>query len=57
MYFRYKVPRYPDMPELSDAETWKKWKAMLQRVMPKDDEYTNLAAFMFCSLKVTDLAM
>ena len=57
MYFRSKISRDPDMPELTDAATWKKWKAMLQRVMPKDDDYTNLAAFMFCSLKVTDPAM
>jgi len=46
-----RVPSDEDMPELIDSKSWKKWKAMLQEAMMKDDEYKNLAAYMFCSLK------
>eukprot|EP00092_Neocalanus_flemingeri_P007156 GFUD01007731.1.p1 GENE.GFUD01007731.1~~GFUD01007731.1.p1 ORF type:complete len:504 (-),score=114.69 GFUD01007731.1:154-1665(-) len=54
---RSEAGRDPNMPELSDATTWKKWKAMLQRSMLKEDEKTNLAAFMYCALKKKTLAM
>jgi len=48
---RTEAPKDPEMPQLTDSESWKKWKAMLQRSMMKEDAYTNLAAFMYCSLK------